>query len=218
MRIERKNIRGSPYVGIFASVTDKIGLFPRHLSKKELKAFEDVFGVEALSLNLAGCSLLGVLCRGNKRGFLMPKIAEKEELEALASQGIKTKPLALTAIGNLIALNDSKGIASEAVPPKTLKEIEAFLKIKVERKNLAGIEITGSSLVVTNKAFIVNPNVSETEFKFIEKTFGFKGLATTANYGDPFVANNVVANSFGVIAGNLTSGPEMARIDEALVR
>jgi translation initiation factor 6 len=218
MRIEKKNILSSPYVGIFASLTDKLGLFPLGLPAEEIKNWEDIFQVEIIPTSIAGSALLGVLCRGNSQGFLLPSITEERELKTLEEQGIKVKQINITAIGNLLTFNDAQGLASELIGEKMVKEIEKFLKIKLTRKNLAEVEITGSSLLVTNKGFIVNPNVSEEEFTLIKKTFGLEGSATTANYGDPFVSNNVLANSSGVVAGINTSGPEMVRIDEALVR
>jgi len=45
-------------------------------------------------------------------------------------------------------------------------------------------------------------------------TFKVKGIPATANYGDRFIANSVIANSKGTATGANTSGPEMARIDE----
>ena len=217
MRIERSSIRASPYLGIFCAVSDKMALMPMASSSAEARKFGEVFGVETMKVSLAGSSLLGVLSQGNRKGFLLPRIAEEKEVKRLEEAGVKTLATNLTAVGNLLTFNDSKGVCAETIAKEEVKRMEKFLGVEFYQKNIVGTEVTGSNLVLSSKGFIVNPEISDSEFKALEKHFGLKGLVTTANYGDPFVANSVLANSFGVLAGELTSGPEMMRIDEALV-
>ncbi|HLC36391.1 MAG TPA: translation initiation factor IF-6 [archaeon] len=216
MRIDRKNIKGSPYIGIFASITDKIGLFPAQLGKHEIKKFEEFFSIEIIQTSIASTSILGVLARGNKKGFLVPRITESYEKKKLEEIGVKVLEMNTTAIGNLFAFNDSKGIASELIDKTAIKKAEKFLKIELMQKNIAGNEVTGSNLLATNRGFLVNPHMSEQEFTFIEKYFNLEGIPTTANYGDPFISNNVIANSSGIMAGEETTAIEMNKIDEAL--
>jgi translation initiation factor 6 len=210
-------LRASPYLGIFAAVSDDLVLLPPNAEPKEVRQFEEVLGAEALKVALAGSSLLGVLCQGNKQGFLLPRIAEEKEVKLLEEAGVKTLSTQLTAVGNLLAFNNEKGVCAETIPKAEVKAMEKFLGVEFYQKNIVGTEVTGSNLVVSGQGFIVNPEISDQEFKALEKHFGLKGLVTTANYGDPFVANSVLANAQGVLAGELTSGPEMMRIDEALV-
>jgi translation initiation factor 6 len=217
MHIDRASIKASPYLGIFAAVSDNLALVPLSSTPQEAKQFGEVFGAEVLKVTLAGSSLLGVLAQGNKNGFLVSRITEEGELKKLNEAGVKTLPVSLTAPGNLLSFNDSFGVCAESIPEKEVKAMESFLGVKFKQKNIVGTEVTGSNIVISNKGFIVNPEVSDEEFKALESHLQLKGLVTTANYGDPFVANSVVANSSGVLAGELTSGPEMMRIDEALV-
>ncbi len=188
------------------------------MDKKQAKKFEDFFGVEIIQTSIANSSLIGILVKGNSNGFIVPKIIEEEEKKRFKEQGIKFKEIKseFTSIGNLLALNDSIGIASELFSNKVIKEMEKFLKTKLIKKNLANNYLTGANLVITGKGFIVNPNISEKEFKFLEKTLNLKGMATTINYGDQFVSNSLIANSFGIFAGKLSTGFEMLRVDESL--
>ena len=81
---------------------------------------------------------------------------------------------------------------------------------------IGGSDLIGSLCVASNKGFIVSPSVTKKEFKIIEKALKVKGTSATANYGDKFVGNSVIANSKAVIVGSLTSGHELNRIDEGL--
>ena len=217
MRIDRASLKASPYLGIFAAVSDKLALLPLSSSPEEAKQFAEVFGVEVLKVSLAGSSLLGVLAQGNRKGFLISRITEENEVKKLEEKGVKILKVSLTAPGNILSFNDAYGVCAENIPEKEVKEMASFLGVEFKQKNIVGTEVTGSNIVISNKGFVVNPEIADEDFKALESFLHLKGLVTTANYGDPFVANSVLANSHGVLAGELTSGPEMMRIDEALV-
>jgi len=67
-----------------------------------------------------------------------------------------------------------------------------------------------------NRAFLVNPNASKDEVKRIEVALMVKGGSSTANTGDVFVRNSVLANKRGIILGESTTPYEINRIEEAL--
>ncbi|MDP6670630.1 MAG: translation initiation factor IF-6, partial [archaeon] len=81
---------------------------------------------------------------------------------------------------------------------------------------IAESDLIGSNIVLTNKGFIANPMISEKEFKKIEKNTGLEGATATANFGDKFVGNGVIANSNTAFVGLRTTGHELIRIDEGL--
>jgi translation initiation factor 6 len=122
----------------------------------------------------------------------------------------------VNALGNLIALNDFGGISSPLLSEKMVKELNRFFSLEFIRNEIAKTDVVGSCIVVTNKGFLVNPNTSKKEFELLKKTFKVEGQLGTANYGDPFVANDVLANSKGALVGEQTSGHELIRVDEGL--
>ncbi len=217
MNIELGTIKSSPYVGVFSVLTDKIALFPSGLESKEKKQLEKLFETEIIYTGLANCSLLGVLAVGNSNGFAVSEITEEDEIESLERRGIRIKKVpGITAIGNLVACNDSKAFCSKAVPTKAKKVISEVLKVDCVETEIAKSDLVGSAIVLTNKGFITNPLVSEKEFSKIEKETGLGGTTATANFGDKFVGNGIVANSDAAFAGKNTSGHELIRIDEGL--
>jgi translation initiation factor 6 len=213
----KKTIKASPYLGVFCVLTEQIFLHPEGLYKKELKGFEK-FGVQLIPAKIASSSLIGVFAKGINKKIVTTYLIEENEKKTLEKKGIQIKTIDSTAIGNLIALNEFGGIASPLLSIKQVKELEKFFEIPFKITSIGGSDLTGSSICVTNKGFIVHPNISEKEFNLLEKTFKVKGIPATANYGDRFIANSVIANSKGIAVGTNTSGPEMARIDEGIGR
>jgi translation initiation factor 6 len=217
MKVKKKTIKGSPFIGIFASVTEKIGLFPLQLEEKEIKKMEEFFEIEIIQTSIAGSSLIGSFVKGNSKGFVLPETAEEKEIKFLEEQGIKVKKInGLTALGNLIALNDFGGIISPLIEKNNFNEIKKFFGIPFMHTVVANSEVVGSCVVATNKGFVLHPEIKEKELKEIESLFKVKGMPSTANYGDPFVANDLLANSKGVLIGEYTSNAEMLMIDEGL--
>ncbi|MFH1752258.1 MAG: translation initiation factor IF-6 [archaeon] len=217
MRIVKNSVNGSAFVGIFGCVTENLGLMPMTLKREEVKKIEKDLEIDVIQTNIGNSSLIGVLCAGNKKGFIVSDIIEAKELKLLEQQGIRMLVVSgHNAIANLLAVNDFGGVASKTLNKATVKKIESFLKLELTHSNIDGIEIVGSSIVATNKGFLIHPKVSETKFKEISKALKVKGNVGTANYGDPFVRNSILANSNSAIVGEMTSGQELLRIDESL--
>ncbi len=216
MRIDKCTVRASPFVGIFSIVTDKIALMPQAMDKKETKGLSDLLGVEVVHLSLAGSSLLGVLGRGIRKRFVFSDLLSDEDMDCLREKGILAERIkGVTALGNLLAVNENGGLCSRILSQQQIKSISSFLGIEVHPTTVAGTDIVGSSVVATSNGFIVHPLVSSDEMALAIEAFGVEGIPTTANYGDRFVANSVAANAFGVMVGNRTTTHEIIRIDEA---
>ena len=217
MNIEQGTVKSSPFVGVFSVVTDKVVLFPKVLESKEKKKLEKLFDCEVVYTNLANSSILGVLAIGNSKGFAVSEIVEQSEIDELEKAGLRIKKvLGTTALGNLVECNDKVAFVSKAIPKKSVKMIEKALKVETKQIEVAGSDLVGSGLVLTNKGFLANPMVSEKDFGVIEKKTGLNGTTATSNYGDKFVGNGVIANSEAALVGIHTSGHELIRIDEGL--
>ena len=218
MNFARGTIRSSPYVGVFCSATDDFALVPHSILPNELRMVEQKLEARAVKATIGNSGLLGVLAKGIGNKFAVSGLAEKDEVRALEKAGIDVLAMQenFTATGNLLALNSNGGVASPLFSEHAVKDISKFLGLKFEVSKLAGSDLAGACVTVTNIGFIANPNISEKEFKRLEEIFYVNGRATTANFGDLFVGNCVVANSKGVIVGEKTSGIELTKIDEGL--
>ncbi len=217
MEIEKATLIGSPYVGIFSVLTDKLCLLPVTETKEKVKFISDFFDIEVFQANIANSALLGIFAAGNTKGFIVSNIIEEHEMEIFESSGIKVMKIPeIIAVGNLSEFTDSKGLCSKNFSEETKKEISKFLGIDVQYAEVAESELIGSGLVATNRGFIINPNASKEEFDKIQKELGVHGTAGTANYGDVFVGNSIIANKNCAIVGLQTSGHELIKIDEGL--
>jgi len=215
MKSELGTVRESPFVGIFALATDRLVFAPKSLSRKEEKKLAGLFGLEIVKASIANSGLLGVLSAANSKGIVVGSIAEKSECRELEQAGIKVKIVEnITAVGNLLAVNDSKGICSNIFSKEQKSGIEQFLGIELIKAEVAGSDVVGASIVATNKGFVLNKMTSSEESKRIEQHFGVQGAKATANGGDVFVGNSVIANSQAFLAGTVTTGFELSRLDE----
>ena len=71
-------------------------------------------------------------------------------------------------------------------------------------------------MTVTNKGFLLYRDSTPAEINFVEDTFKVQGDIGTVGKGITLVGACSIANSKGAIVGKNTTGPEMARLEEAL--
>ena len=217
MRFEKGTIKASPYLGVFAIVTEKIALIPQTVPSGEYKTIRDLFGIEPIKCSLGESSLIGVLSSGISNKILLSELVTHSEEKHLQSLGLETKIIrGVTAIGNLMRITEKGGIVSRSFTPEILKEMEAFLEIPLHYATIAKSDLVGSSCAASLKGFVAHPNISNSEFQLLKKVFQVDGKPTTSNYGDRFVGNCILCNSKAVMYGINTTGHELLRIDEGL--
>ena len=94
--------------------------------------------------------------------------------------------------------------------------IESTLDVDVESTSMVGSDIIGSLISVTNKGFLISSTAVESEVDFSRKVFGVEGDIGTVGRGISLVGACSIANSNGAIVAKNSTGPEMARVEEAL--
>ncbi len=217
LEIVKRTVRGSQYIGVFALVTEDIGVFPVGTHKAETERLEELLGIRMVKTNIASSPLTGVFAAALGSRIALPESAEKSEVKTLREHGVEVmKVNGHVALGNLLAVNSKGGIASRLLERKTVDEISEFLGVGLAQMQVAGTELPGACIVATEKGFLVHPEADAETFNRLKKTFKAHGAATTANYGDPFIGNDILANSLGAIVGMQTSGHEIIRIDDGL--
>ncbi|MFA5357453.1 MAG: translation initiation factor IF-6 [archaeon] len=215
MKVDTMKILGSPYVGLFAVANDNICLVPNGIRDEEIKKIEETLEVKTIKISFYESSLLSVFgCMNNKKIFLPANVAprETEQIEKeIKVEIINTQ----NALGNLVAVNDFGAIISKTLTSEVAKQIKAS-GLNVAQTNIAEREVVGSAIAATSNAFVMNPNASKEEVKKVQETLNVKGGFATANSGDALIRNSIVANSKGFVAGSLTTGHELNRIEESL--
>lgn len=216
--LKRMNLTGSPNLGVYISVNDEVAIVPFNLSTEVEDIIKETLEVDTIKTSIAGCNLNGALAVGNSNGFVVSPYINEKELQTLEDAGLNVSlmPGKYTAVGNIIAANDHGAIVGPKVGEKAVKVIEDTLKVPVEISSIADSNIIGSSSLVTNKGFLVHRDASYEELDFVEEVFKVEGNIGTVCKGMPLVGACGIANSQGAIVGESTTGPEMARLEEAL--
>lgn len=216
--LKRINLTGNPNLGVYISVNDEVAIVPFNLPVEMEPVMKEALEVDIIRTSIAGCNLNGALSVGNSNGFVVSPYINDRELEVLESAGLNVAmlPGKYTAVGNILAVNDNAAIAGPNIGEETIKVIEDTLKVPVKIYPFADSKIVGSASIITNKGALLHRDTLSDEMDFIEEFFKVEGNIGTVCKGMPLVGACGIANSNGVMVGESTTGPEMARIEEAL--
>lgn len=216
--LKRINLTGNPNLGVYISVTDQIAIVPFNFPEPMEKSIKEALEIDVIKTTISGSNLCGALSCGNSKGLIVSPYTLDKEIELLEEAGINVAmiPDKYTAVGNIIAANDHGAIVSPLLSEKSINIIEEHLDIRVERLEIAGFNIIGSLVTVTNKGALVHREASESELKFVENVFKVGANIGTVGKGINLVGACSIANSYGSIVPENSTGPEMARVEEAL--
>ncbi|MCS4542180.1 MAG: translation initiation factor IF-6 [Euryarchaeota archaeon] len=219
MPVQPLDFAGNPNIGVFAAATDKDVLLPPILSNKAVKIIENVLKVPAIRTNLCGSNLIGVFSVGNNNGLVVSRFALNEEIKFLKERiksNVEPLPDKHTAVGNLVLANDYGAIANPLLSKTAIKVLEETLGVEVVKGTIAKMRTIGSVAVATNKGVLAHPNATEEELKWLEEILKVPANVGTVNRGTPYVGACMIANVEGAVVGSLTTGPELARIEDTL--
>lgn len=216
--LKRINLTGNPNLGVYISVNEEVAIVPFNIPIEMEDVVREVLEVEIIKTSIAGTNLNGALLTGNSNGFIASPYINDRELKVLKDYDINVEviPGKYTAVGNILAVNDNGAIASSALDADAVKVIEDTLDVPVELSSVAGLDILGSVSIVTNKGFLVHRDASPEEVNLMKDIFKVEGDIGTVCRGLPLIGALALANSKGVMVAEKTTGPEMARIEEAL--
>ncbi len=212
-------INNSDYIGIFALCTDAYTLVPSNLKTRVIKVLEKTLDVPVIPAIVSNSPLLGLFCVANANGILLPPITNEREIDDLRSRlkvevGVLSSDF--TALGNLMLVNDSAALVDPRIEGDTLDIIRDTLSVKITTGSISSVPLIGSLACATNRGIIVSPDAADKDLDHIEKVMKVPVEIGSVNRGSPYVGTGLLANGTGFIVGKETTGPELARIDEAL--
>jgi translation initiation factor 6 len=220
MEAAKYRIMGSDYVGVFASATDDFVFAGAGLTKNSKDMLASVLDVKCIEFNVSGSDLVGLFSRANSNGIVLSNITLDEEIAGLKKMdlGINVGVLDsdLNAIGSNLLANDKIAIANTDYTDKDIKSIGDILGVEVIKAQMDGFKTVGANNILTNSGLVINNKGTALEQKDWDDFTGFTSVRTTANTGGLSIGLSVVANSNAVVAGDSTTGFELARIVEAL--
>lgn len=153
---------------------------------------------------------------GNSNGLIVSPHIFSHELDIIREHDINVEimPDKLTAIGNIVVANDNGAIVHPDLSKESRRIIRKTLEVEVTEATIAGFDIVGSAIAATNRGALVHPDATDEELELVEDALGVTTKIGTVNRGVKLVGACIIANSNGVIVGNKTTGPELARIDQ----
>lgn len=203
---------GDVNIGFYGKASDKL-----FISSFE-KDFSNIFNVPSKRITIGGTEFVGLFSAMNSNGIVLPFIVIDEEMEEIKKFGLDVLVLKekFTAIGNLIVVNDKGAIVSDLLSKKSIKSIEDVLKVEVVQASLANSKVVGSVCFATNKGAVLHREASEEDVELVKDVLKVEVERGSVNFGSPFVASGIIANSYGALIGSKTSGYELDFIIRAL--
>jgi len=215
MTIDKLSFSNDPNIGLYSFATDEYCLVG-NIMNKEAEILQKNLNVKIIQSKISQTSLPGIFCAGNSNGIIVPEIITDRELDFLKRQkNVLVLKGNNTALGNLILVNDKGCLISEKLKSKK-SEIKDFFGVRTEVSTIFGIDLVGTYAITNNKGCLTAKNITQKEQEFLEDVLKVKSGPATVNFGYSFVKSGVIANSFGLLVGSQTSGPELERISDVL--
>lgn len=205
-------------IGIYCRPNDFTVFLQKSLPKKTKHHVGEVLGAKVVELTIADSTIIGSLLMLNSHGAVVTEFADAETRELIANQRLAVFPIkdVINAAGNDILANDHGALVHPDLKTATVKKISDTLGVPVQKGTIAQLGTVGMAAVVTNKGCLCHPKVTKEEKQLMEKVFDVEVMIGTVNHGFPMIGSGLVANANGAIIGNMTTGIEMGRIEEAL--
>ncbi|UCE96469.1 MAG: translation initiation factor IF-6 [Candidatus Bathyarchaeota archaeon] len=220
MAIYLLSLFGSASIGVYSLATDKMVLIPPEASESKAGKVENWLCVNLARTTIGGSVLLGALVCANSNGVVLPHYVRKKELRTIKKVAndanlaiLETKK---TSYGNMVLTNDYGAVVDPRLKPSTIEKISDTLGVEAVPGEIAGLPYVGSLALATNKGVLAHPLIREEEKQLLKKILKVPVDVGTINCGIPYVATGLIGNSNNVVAGFLSTGPEMFIIGQAL--
>lgn len=213
------NFLGSASIGVYSLVTDRMVIIPPQVLKSEVKKLEEWLKVKPIQTTIGESVLVGALACANSNGIILPHIVQEKEVQVIKSSldiNITVMETKKTAYGNLVLANDRGAMVDPRLKNRDVKKIMDTLGVETVRSRIAGLPYVGSLAATTNKGALAHPLLTEDEQKSLMNVLKVNVDVGTVNCGIPYVAMGLIGNSHGVVAGSVTTGPELFVIGQAL--
>ena len=216
--LKRIDIVGNPNIGVFVLATDNLAIVPYNLLDEKAEIIKETLEVEVVKSSISGSSLIGSLAVANSNGIVVSPHVLDREVKQFEDLGLNVAriPGNYTAVGNIVAANDNGAIVSPFLSQEAIGVIEKTLDVNVESSSIVGSDIIGSLICVTNRGFLIDKRAVQTELNLAQEVFGVEGDIGTVGKGISLVGACILANDKGAIVAKDSTGPEMARVEEAL--
>ncbi len=213
------DVFGNASIGVYSLVNDRIAIVPPQVPENKRQKVEEWLKVKVVATTVGKSLVTGALACSNSNGVILPPFATEEEVAAIKSAAdinVAVMDTKKTAYGNMVLANDKGAVADPRLKKGAVNRIEDTLGVEVASNEIAGLPYVGSLATATNRGVLAHPMLKEGERKVLEDVLKVPVDVGTVNCGIPYVATGLLGNSYGAVAGFLTTGPETFIIGQAL--
>lgn len=216
----RTQFESSNDVGVFSKLTNAYSLVAIGAAENFYSVFEgelmDVMPV--IHTSIAGTRVIGRLTVGNRHGLLVPNTTTDQELQhlrnslpdAVAIQRIEER---LSALGNVIAVNDYVALVHPDLDRETEEIIADILQVEVFRETIANNVLVGSYCALSNQGGLVHPKTTLADQEELSSLLQIPLVAGTINRGSDVIAAGLVVNDWTAFTGLDTTSTEASVIE-----
>ena len=219
MAIFRFSLFGNASIGVYSVATDKMVIIPPQAPVNKAERLQEWLKAKVIRTTIGRSVLIGALTCANSNGIVLPHFVREEEVEAVKSApdfNMSVLETRKTAYGNLILANDHGALVDPRIKRRDLRKIGDALGVEVVPGEIAGLPYVGSLATATNRGVLAHPLLREDEEKVLKDVLGVEVDVGTINCGIPYVGTGLIGNTRSVVAGTITTGPELFIIGQAL--
>jgi len=209
------DLNGDPHIGMYARVLEDIAVVAPVMPEEFTRMLADTLDVELVETTIQGSGIIGSLLCGNSRGMIASGLITETERKVLEDyRDVFLLESSMNAAGNVIIANDTFAAVHPEMAPEVVDEIGSFLGVPVIRLTFGGVKTVGMSGFATNRGILIHPRSSEHEIALLESITDLPVGLGSVNMGSGLIGTGLLANSKGYVAGAMTSGFELGRIEE----
>ncbi|MFP3985095.1 MAG: translation initiation factor IF-6 [Candidatus Bathyarchaeia archaeon] len=220
MAIHMLSLFGSASIGVYSLATERIAIIPSQAPETKTSKIGEWLKVKVAKTTIGGSVVVGALVCANANGVILPHYVRDEELGIIKTvcedANLAVMETKRTAYGNMILANDYGAVADPRLKPETVERVSETLGVEVVSGEIAGLPYVGSLALATNNGVLAHPLIEEEERRLLQDVLKVPVDVGSVNCGIPYVATGLIGNSSNVVAGFLTTGPEMFIIGQAL--
>jgi translation initiation factor 6 len=213
------NILGSVCIGVYSLAVDDVVLVPPQVPENKVQRLENWLKAKVVRTTIGESTLIGILARANSNGMVLPHFVQMNEVQAVKSAldvNVAVMETRQTAYGNLILTNDRGAVVDPRLKRGDVAKIADTLGTDTVPGKIAGLPYVGSLAVATNKGVLAHPMLEDEERELLADVLKVPVDVGTVNCGIPYVATGLIGNTEGMVAGFMTTGPEIFIIGHAL--
>lgn len=213
------DVFGNASIGVYSLVNDQLAIIPPQVPETERQKVEEWLKIKVVTTTIGKSLVTGALACSNSNGIILPSFVEENEVKAIKSSAdinVTVMNTKKTAYGNIVLANDKGAVVDPRIEREVVDKIADTLGVEVVQTEIAGLPYVGSLATATNNGILAHPLLKEEERKVLKDIFKVPVDVGTVNGGVPYVATGLIGNSYGAMAGFMTTGPEMFIIGQAL--